>query len=655
MKIAFSFFCGVAVGFIIYKHWNIDSGRIDPAVVDKDRGSNLAVKKTDLANNVAPNQKAPSSATKMQSHNVAKEEGGDDSYVPTDLEKALPSPQRWATREGIMEVAHETNESKSVDIDEVEKWRTRQGVIDVATETIECPDDAAEREVSKFSTREGIMEISQQCRKEDELKKILLDQRRGFKMAEALNRKLRKSHDAIQVAITNSSTKERQITLWGTNTPVSVPLQEDVEDLKQGNEIPLGIHPQGVICNPFNSLVYAADQLSNTVTVCTPEGAIVKTISLEPTGFPGICSPVDFAAHTISGKLAFGKVYVVCSVANTVITLNTNLELSAIVTVGTRPVAITFNPINELVYIANLASNNVSVLDTNTGLVILTIPVGVHPSALLVNPNNGDVYVANRASNSVMVYDKNNIYVTTINGLNVPIALFWHPVQMQVYVTLENANEIVRLDPVTHEVLNPIALPNRHRTIALHPGNGFLYVTGNGTITVLDILGNVKAVISASGINIGFIIHPDNYTLFWTSTTASVLKAASVSKESSFISTDYDGLNTQLNEFRNHPPTISHVKIIVSGSKPLSNLIVREFSISGKQKDTPISISSYRSPQHFLNVFEVDAFRQTTIDGFTQWIFAMPALTSATLLIYYKPFRKGAEEIIKKSLEQVHI
>ena len=52
-------------------------------------------------------------------------------------------------------------------------------------------------------------------------------------------------------------------------------------------------------------------------------------------------------------------------------------------------------------YVANSASNNVSVIDTTTKSVVRTVPVGTTPKSLVATPNGSRVYVANSGTYNV--------------------------------------------------------------------------------------------------------------------------------------------------------------------------------------------------------------------------------------------------------------
>ncbi|HEY6537019.1 MAG TPA: hypothetical protein VIY08_14685 [Candidatus Nitrosocosmicus sp.] len=68
------------------------------------------------------------------------------------------------------------------------------------------------------------------------------------------------------------------------------------------------------------------------------------------------------------------------------------------------------------IYVANQASNIVSVISESTNTVIGTINVGPSISSLAYDSNNGNIYVANMYSNTVSVInDFNNNVIGTIN------------------------------------------------------------------------------------------------------------------------------------------------------------------------------------------------------------------------------------------------
>ncbi|MGH9976103.1 MAG: YncE family protein [Nitrososphaeraceae archaeon] len=74
------------------------------------------------------------------------------------------------------------------------------------------------------------------------------------------------------------------------------------------------------------------------------------------------------------------------------------------------------------------------------------VEVGTEPVDLLFNPSNNNMYVANIVSNSVFILDSgNNTVVSTVNVNSLPLALEVDPFKNRVYVTgtLTGAEDLV--------------------------------------------------------------------------------------------------------------------------------------------------------------------------------------------------------------------
>jgi YVTN family beta-propeller protein len=73
------------------------------------------------------------------------------------------------------------------------------------------------------------------------------------------------------------------------------------------------------------------------------------------------------------------------------------------VTAGDYPGALCYNPQNNKVCCANNSSDDVTVIDGASNLVITTVPAGGWPCALCYNPQNNKVYCANHKGSSISV------------------------------------------------------------------------------------------------------------------------------------------------------------------------------------------------------------------------------------------------------------
>ncbi len=76
----------------------------------------------------------------------------------------------------------------------------------------------------------------------------------------------------------------------------------------------------------------------------------------------------------------------------------------ATIPVGTWPLfGVGVNTITNRIYVANVGSNNVSVIDGATNAVVATVSVGDFPKAVGANPNTNRIYVTNDNDNTVSV------------------------------------------------------------------------------------------------------------------------------------------------------------------------------------------------------------------------------------------------------------
>jgi YVTN family beta-propeller protein len=90
----------------------------------------------------------------------------------------------------------------------------------------------------------------------------------------------------------------------------------------------------------------------------------------------------------------------------------------AIVPVGVGPVAVAITPNGALVYVANSASNTVSVIGTATNAVMTTVTVTWAPDGVATTPDGAFAYVVNEFANTLSVIDSTtNTVVDAVQGV----------------------------------------------------------------------------------------------------------------------------------------------------------------------------------------------------------------------------------------------
>jgi YVTN family beta-propeller protein/autotransporter-associated beta strand protein len=182
--------------------------------------------------------------------------------------------------------------------------------------------------------------------------------------------------------------------------------------------------------------------------------------------------------------------------------------------VGTHPLTTAAMPDGTRVYVANLISGTVSVIDLATGTTGTPITVGTHPFGMAILPDGRKLYVANLGSASVSVIDTaTNTVVTTIATAQ-PGGVAVSPDGSRVYVTNNvGAGTVSVIDPATDTVIgSPIAVGNGPAGIAVTPNGQRLYVSnfGGGSVSVVSpALGSIIATIPVAGSPVGTAISPD--------------------------------------------------------------------------------------------------------------------------------------------------
>jgi YVTN family beta-propeller protein len=102
----------------------------------------------------------------------------------------------------------------------------------------------------------------------------------------------------------------------------------------------------------------------------------------------------------------------------TVIDTSTSAVSPTTISVGQVPIAAAVRGDESLVYVTNVLSNTVSVINSATNTVIATIPVGNSPQLIALSPDGTRAYVANGNSNTVSVINTatNTVAATISTG-----------------------------------------------------------------------------------------------------------------------------------------------------------------------------------------------------------------------------------------------
>ncbi|MFL6375913.1 MAG: hypothetical protein ACJ72R_00425 [Nitrososphaeraceae archaeon] len=250
------------------------------------------------------------------------------------------------------------------------------------------------------------------------------------------------------------------------------------------------------------------------------------------------------------------------------------------VSVGKKPLAITYNPNNNHVYVANTFSDTVSVIDTlRNNNIISNIAVGHFPgnssSGIAYNSNNDNIHVANIGSDSVSEIDgSTNAVTSTIKQLFNPAGIAYDPVNGYVYVANKESNTVSVIDTLgNNKVIATIPVGTSPSAIIFDSDNGHVYVANTGsdnsrdTISVIDTsINRVIATIPVSNGPNGITLDSNSGKIYVSNTFSNNISVIDDSKNK-VITTIPVGINPYGIVYN---PSNHHIYVANHGSNTIS-------------------------------------------------------------------------------------
>jgi YVTN family beta-propeller protein len=198
--------------------------------------------------------------------------------------------------------------------------------------------------------------------------------------------------------------------------------------------------------------------------------------------------------------------YVPNSRGNTVSVINTVTNTVAVtVTVGNNPYFVAITPDGTMAYVTNNSDSTVSVINTATNMVVATVTVGGPPLGVAVTPNGAFAYVTNTSANTVSVINTaSNTVVATVPAGAVTNAVVISPSGAFAYIVNDHTVSVMSI--ATNTVVATVPVPSGSGStdgpgVAITPNGAFVYVSvGEGNITVISTATNtVVATVSTTG------------------------------------------------------------------------------------------------------------------------------------------------------------
>ncbi|MFG2631037.1 IPT/TIG domain-containing protein [Streptomyces sp. NPDC048473] len=159
------------------------------------------------------------------------------------------------------------------------------------------------------------------------------------------------------------------------------------------------------------------------------------------------------------------------------------------VPVGNTPSGIKVDPSGLRLYVANQGSDTLSVVNTLTDSVIVTIPVGHQPTGVAVAPTGLEVYVSNKGDNTVSVISTvTQAVVATITDLSAPLGAAISPNNTRLYIANSTANTVSIIDTATRAIIATVPVGTTPWGLAVTPDGRQVHVANNGSnsVSVID-------------------------------------------------------------------------------------------------------------------------------------------------------------------------
>lgn len=199
---------------------------------------------------------------------------------------------------------------------------------------------------------------------------------------------------------------------------------------------------------------------------------------------------------------------------------------------GRVPYGVAVNPATDLVYTANSATNNVTVLDASSTDVVAVYAAGTQPSGVAVDSVSNFVYVANGPGGALTVLNgTNGTTVTQVSPFgvvfsNVAITMGVDEQRHLVYVPFALGEQMWVLDGQSNKVAAVVDVGKMPVAAAVNPATGVIYVTNKTgrSVSVVDASTNkVVQTLPVAGSPSGAAVDVDANLLFVADATGQQL------------------------------------------------------------------------------------------------------------------------------------
>ena len=171
-------------------------------------------------------------------------------------------------------------------------------------------------------------------------------------------------------------------------------------------------------------------------------------------------------------------------------------SVTTIIPVYSSPYAVAVDPVTNMVYVPNFGSNNLSVINGATNASIGSITTGNQPSNVAVDTATNMVYVTNAASGTVSVFSGasstaniGNTMATTITVGSDPQGIAVDTATNTIYVANYGSNNVSIINGATNTVSSTVSVGTGPQGVGVDTQTNTIYVTNYGSNSLSIING----------------------------------------------------------------------------------------------------------------------------------------------------------------------
>lgn len=283
----------------------------------------------------------------------------------------------------------------------------------------------------------------------------------------------------------------------------------DIHKKEVVKTIPSDHNPHEVAVTADGKKTYVTCSLGNTIDVIDNERfEIIKRIKDPDFDFP----------HGV-GITKEGFLYVAATYSNMVFKIDTLTDtiVHRFPTFEEHSHMISFTPDEKVLYVPNIGSNTITVVDPAEDKIATTIPVGNGPEGVAVHPNGASLYVANQHDNNLYVLNLPSHELAFKRKIGAcPIRIVFSPDGKYALIPNRESDDLSVI--LTEQQINGQTRPWEIKRIPVGkwPGgtvfntDGSLAFVANNKTNDISII-DMKCLKEIGRIDVG--IHPDGMTI----------------------------------------------------------------------------------------------------------------------------------------------